>query len=222
MTWRAAAPLAAAALLVTSPAHAEADATRAQSLFEEGKALRGAGKIAAACVDFEESRRLEEGIGVTLYLADCYEHAGDLRRARSEYLRAESLAVARGDKRAAVARHRAEVLDRAPQTAAPASTAQRWAGLATAAVGVAGVGIGVTFGVVALSKLSQSSSGAEELPLRDQARGAMTASTVGFLAGSTALAAGLALYLTAPKDGDLTLAPALGAGSAGATLAWRF
>ena len=71
--------LAVLFLAVPGVARAESngDQARAEALFQEGKALRGAGLYPAACVDFEESRRLDEGIGVTLYLADCYQQAGD-------------------------------------------------------------------------------------------------------------------------------------------------
>ncbi|MGH7434996.1 MAG: hypothetical protein ACRENE_04915 [Polyangiaceae bacterium] len=97
---------------------ARADATgpssgRAEALFREGRALRAAGRSSAACTAFEESRRLEDGIGVTLYLADCYESLGDTVRARSEYTRAELLAVERGDPRWEVALRRAAALVRA-------------------------------------------------------------------------------------------------------------
>src|SRR6185312_16290967 len=76
------------------------DAARAEELFDAGRSLRGAGRILEACAAFEESRRLDEGIGVTLYLADCHEQAGDRGRALREFRRAEALAVARGDARA--------------------------------------------------------------------------------------------------------------------------
>ena len=72
--------------------------------------MRAAGRGSAACAAFEESRRLEDGIGVTLYLADCYESLGDTARARSEYTRAELLAVDRGDPRWEVALRRAAAL----------------------------------------------------------------------------------------------------------------
>ena len=186
----AGAALVAAACLTTSLARAQptADQMRAEALFEEAKALRGAGYINEACADFEESRRLDEGVGVTLYLADCYEHAGDLPRAAGDFRRAEALAVARGDKRAAIARRRAEVIEalsprRTRSTAPPAAdraspaaprddasppgddaaarsnATRRWIGIGVAGAGVVGIGIGAVFGAIALSKLSESNDG---------------------------------------------------------------
>jgi hypothetical protein len=259
----AAAAIVVAACLTTSVARADPtdDQVRAQALFEEAKALRGARRITAACADFEESRRLDEGIGVTLYLADCYEHAGDLRRAATDFRRAEALAAARGDKRAAVARRRAEVLEalsprRTRSTAAPAadpapSAAQRddasapgddavarsnmtrrWVGIGVAGAGVIGIGIGAVFGAVALSKLSQSNDGPCDpdnrctpagLELRRQSGSATTGATISFAAGAAALAAGIGIYLTTPRDGEmLTVAPTVTAGGGGALLAFRF
>ncbi len=261
-----AAMVAAAACVTTSVARADAsgDAQRADSLFEEGKQLRGEGRYAAACADFEESRQLEEGIGVTLYLADCYEQAGDLPRALAEYRRAEALADARGDKRGAVARRRAEVLEPrvsskslvqgdarpvADSSPAPAGvalssssssgdaieqarTTRRWIGAGVAGAGVVGIGVGATFGVIALSKLSRSNDGPctpddhcspTGLALRHQSADAATASTIGFAAGAVVLAAGIAIYLSAPRDGEkVALTPMLSTDGAGALLQGRF
>jgi serine/threonine-protein kinase len=113
-----------AALLLTSSARA--DTTRSASmqaevLFQQGRALRAAGLDSLACAAFEASRRLEEGVGVTLYLADCYESVGETARARSEFTRAELLAVSRGDPRWQVARRRVDALD-PPHSAAPAAS----------------------------------------------------------------------------------------------------
>lgn len=89
----------------------QADSDRAEQLFEEGKVLRGSGQDAAACRDFEASRRLDEGIGVTLYLADCYQHLGETARARIEFRRAQALAQKRNDARWVIAKKRADALD---------------------------------------------------------------------------------------------------------------
>ncbi len=257
-----AAVVAAVACMLTSVARAEtsADEQRAEALFDEGKTLRGEGLYPAACADFEESRRLVEGIGVTLYLADCYEHAGDVPRALAEFRRAEALAVARGDdKRAAVARRRAEAIEPPAPPESPAPSAplapdspvqssagpmpysdpvarshatRRWLGVGIAGAGVVGVGIGAAFGAMALSKLSRSNDGpcgpddhctAVGLALRHQSANAATGSTVGFVAGATLVAAGLAVYLTTPRDGEpVTLTPVATAGGVGAVLAGRF
>ena len=268
--------------LATGVARADSKTeARAEALFQEAKALRAAGRYPEACAEFEASRRLDEGIGVTLYLADCYEHEGDRRRALSEFRRAEALAVARGDPRAAVAHQRAEALDRpieasappvaastaappanAPAVAAnaaphvatqgagpPASTGvaepqapnkeavvtshatQRRIGIGLAGAGVAGIGVGAVFGVLALSRLSQSNHGPCDpsdhctfsgLELRQRSADAAVVSTVSFAAGATLLAAGVTVYLTAPHDRTLALAPAVTAGGAGAVFEGRF
>ncbi len=249
--------------MLTSVARAEtsADEQRAEALFDEGKTLRGEGRYPAACADFEESRRLVEGIGVTLYLADCYEHAGEVPRALAEFRRAEALAVARGDdKRAAVAHRRAEAIESPAPAESPAPSAplapdspvqssagampfrddavarshatRRWLGVGIAGAGVVGIGVGAAFGAMALSKLSRSNDGpcgpddhctADGLALRHQSATAATGSTVGFVAGATLVAAGLAVYLTTPRDGEpVTLTPVATAAGVGAVLAGRF
>ncbi len=255
--------VACVTIATTSLARADsgADRERAEALFEEGKALRGQGRLPAACADFEESRRLDEGIGVTLYLADCYEQAGDVSRALTEFRHAEALAVARGDERAAVARRRADALEpratadrsvsddskpvvagspaEAPalppprgDDAVPKSHAnRRWLGVGIAGAGILGIGVGATFGVLALSKLSRSNDGpcsptdqctSAGLTLRRQSADAATVSTIGFAAGAAVLATGIAVYLSAPRDGEVTLAPMLSGGSAGALIGGRF
>jgi hypothetical protein len=111
-----------AVLLPTSSAHADTSRSttmQAETLFQQGKALRAAGLDALACAAFEASRHLEDGVGVTLYLADCYESVGEMARARSEFTRAELLAVSRGDPRWQVARRRVDALE--PQHPAPAA-----------------------------------------------------------------------------------------------------
>ncbi len=256
MTRIAAVMIATVVCATTSVARADAtaDEQRADALFEEGKSLRGAGRYQEACADFEESRRLDDGIGVTLYLADCYEQAGNLPRALAEFRRAEALAVARGDARADVARRRAATIEQgtsakmqAPDTGAPVAAGatasaeaasgsshdtRRWIGAGLAGVGVVGLGVGATFGIIALSKVARSNDGpcrADDhctpsgLALRHQAGEAATASTIGFAAGAAVLAAGLAVYLSSPRaDSPVTLTPMVSAGSAGALLQGHF
>ena len=52
------------------------DKVAAEALFDSGKKLIGEGKFAEACAKFEQSQRLDPGIGTLLYLGDCYERAG--------------------------------------------------------------------------------------------------------------------------------------------------
>lgn len=99
------------------------DLARADSLFNAAKALLDSGQYVDACAKFAESKRLAPGLGVTLYLADCYERIGRIASAWTEFRSAEGLARQRSDKRADVARARAQTLepklDRLTITVAP-------------------------------------------------------------------------------------------------------
>jgi hypothetical protein len=101
------------ALGAPSVAHAQSkeDVARADALFNAAKALTDAGQYTDACAKFAESKRLAPGLGVTLYLADCYEHIGRTASAWTEFRSAEGLARERNDKRADVARARAQALE---------------------------------------------------------------------------------------------------------------
>lgn len=107
----------AALALVTLPstnagAQAPTPEARAQTLFEAAKQLRDGGQIADACPMFAESQKLSPGVGVTLYLADCYDRLGRSASAWQQFRRAETLARERSDdKRAEVARARADALE---------------------------------------------------------------------------------------------------------------
>lgn len=82
----------------------------ATALFQRGKALMDAGKYADACPVLESAQRLVLGIGVTLYLADCYEHTDRLVPAWEQFEKARLLAESNHDARVRVARDRAERL----------------------------------------------------------------------------------------------------------------
>jgi hypothetical protein len=84
---------------------------RADTLFKGAKELRDAGRYAEACPVFAESQKLAPAIGVTLYLADCYEHTGRTASARVEFLEALKLAREKNDARADMALARARELD---------------------------------------------------------------------------------------------------------------
>ena len=73
--------------------------------------LRSAGQDAQACPKFAQSKRLAPGVGVTLYLADCYERTGRTASAWQEFRDGEKLARERSDKRADVAAARAAALE---------------------------------------------------------------------------------------------------------------
>jgi hypothetical protein len=105
---------AAVALLAPALARGQStasDAARADALFNAGKQLRDAGQWADACPNFAESKRLTPGVGISLYLADCYEHTGHTSSAYQEFREAERLARERNDKRAETAHARAVALE---------------------------------------------------------------------------------------------------------------
>jgi hypothetical protein len=106
---------AAVATVIAAPTMARAqskdDLANADALFDAAKAMLDAGQYADACGKFAESKRLAPGLGVTLYLADCYERIGRTASAWTEFKAAEGLARARGDQRAEVARGRAQALE---------------------------------------------------------------------------------------------------------------
>jgi hypothetical protein len=107
--------MSAAVAVLASPLTARAQAvpgvSQAETLFKAAKTLRDAGKVAEACTKFEQSKQAAPGVGVSLYLADCYERLGRTASAWSQFREAEKLASARKDKRAEVARAHAATLE---------------------------------------------------------------------------------------------------------------
>ena len=99
--------------------------------------------------------------------------------------------------------------DGRPPEADPGST-QRWVGIGTGAVGVIALGIGTTFGVIALGKQSDLDAACPGYPrcpnaqrsavqaTYDDAKQASTIATVGIVGGGVLVAAGVVLWLTAP------------------------
>jgi hypothetical protein len=59
----------------------ERDVAAAQAMFDQARELAQQGKYAEACPKFQESNRLDPGIGTQFHLADCYEHSGRLASA---------------------------------------------------------------------------------------------------------------------------------------------
>ena len=101
-----------AALTVVPSAHAEETESPARALFKQGRALVSEGKYAEACPKFEESLRLEVGVGTQFNLADCWEHIGKPASAQKLFLGAAASAKAAGQTdREQVLRERAAALE---------------------------------------------------------------------------------------------------------------
>ncbi len=83
----------------------------AQALFERGRALMQEGKVAEACAKFEESNRLDPGIGTQFNLAACYEELGRFASAYALFTEVAAATRQAGQQdRERVARERAAAL----------------------------------------------------------------------------------------------------------------
>ncbi|MGH7271978.1 MAG: hypothetical protein ACREJ3_16230, partial [Polyangiaceae bacterium] len=80
------------------PPGASGKAVTAESLFEDGRALVSAGKIAQACPKFADSERLDPSVATLLNLASCWEKLGRSATAWETYREAASAANAGGRK----------------------------------------------------------------------------------------------------------------------------
>lgn len=93
-------------------ARAEEALSPARQLFIDARKLMADGKYAEACPKFEQSLRLELGIGTQFNLADCWEHIGRTASARALFLGAAASAKAAGQTdREQVLRERAAALE---------------------------------------------------------------------------------------------------------------
>ena len=81
-------------------AHAESAAAQADQLFKKGKRLLAQKKYPEACAAFEQSDRLDPGIGAKLNVAKCYQEWGKLATAWRWYVDAETMATSVRDGRA--------------------------------------------------------------------------------------------------------------------------
>jgi hypothetical protein len=115
-------------------------------------------------------------------------------------------------------------------------SAQRLLGLALGGAGVVGVVVGSVFGLVSKStydnalssqcgqavKFATNTCNATGVQDVNSAHSQATVSTVGFIAAAALLGGGAYLYFTAPKAGDVSVGPSVGAGSAGLSVrgAW--
>jgi hypothetical protein len=108
---RSALLFAIAVCTVCRPATATDPAT-ATMLFNEARRLVAAGRYPDACPKFEESQRLDPGIGTQFNLADCYEHTDRIASAWALFLDVASSAGGTGQlARENVARKRASALE---------------------------------------------------------------------------------------------------------------
>ncbi len=94
--------LLACCVLLASGGIAAADANKdkADALFKQGKKLMSQKSYSEACQAFEESFKLDPGIGGELNIARCYEEWGKLGRAFKAYQKAEQMALDAHDGRA--------------------------------------------------------------------------------------------------------------------------
>jgi len=99
-------------LATASPrAFAQSASVQAQSLFDEGRKLLQAGKIAEACASFESSQKLDPAVTTLLNLADCREQNHQLATAWGTFTDANRMArAANNDKLARVASNHAQKL----------------------------------------------------------------------------------------------------------------
>jgi len=81
-------------------AYADSTAARADQLFRRGKRLLAQKNYPEACRAFEQSDKLDPGIGAKLNVAKCYQEWGKLATAWRWYLDAENMATGARDDRA--------------------------------------------------------------------------------------------------------------------------
>ncbi len=105
------ASLAVALLLASAPARAD-DHERAETLFQEARALVEAGRYVEACPKLAESQTLDPAVGTQFNLADCYEHIGRTATAHALFGDVARIARAAGKfDRERSARERAAALE---------------------------------------------------------------------------------------------------------------
>ena len=102
--------LAVLGFVVASAAPARAD-DQADTLFKKGKKLLESKRYSEACASFEESNKLDPGIGILLNIAHCYEDWGKLATAYHKYRDAESMAKRDKDNRIDRIRERIKALE---------------------------------------------------------------------------------------------------------------
>jgi hypothetical protein len=105
-------PAATLLLALAQPARAQTDSAAARALFSEGRQLMSADKYAEACPKFEESLRLDPGMGTQFNLAHCWEKLGRTASAWALFLDVAAAARASNQpEREAAAKDRASTLE---------------------------------------------------------------------------------------------------------------
>lgn len=105
-------PRAAAGGVTAAAAPTPQARAAAQALFDEGRELMEQGRAEDACPRFEESARLEPGLGTRFHLANCYEVLGKLASAHTLFLDVAAEAAVRNQpERERVARERAQAVE---------------------------------------------------------------------------------------------------------------
>jgi hypothetical protein len=84
----------------------------AEKLFQDGKKLVAAGKLAEGCEALRKSNELEESVGTYLNLADCEEKRGRIATAWEAFIRGRALATQKNHPAAAEADKRAAALEK--------------------------------------------------------------------------------------------------------------
>jgi hypothetical protein len=101
-----------AVLSIAPGARAQSSQSAAQALFDTARELMTQERYGEACPKFEESNRLDPGIGTKFHLADCWQHMGRTASAYSLFREVESEAHTRDQpSRERVARDRATALE---------------------------------------------------------------------------------------------------------------
>jgi hypothetical protein len=101
-----------ASLLLTPAVARAGDPVAAQALFDEAKRLMKEEKYAQACPKFEESQKMDAGVGTQFQLANCWQHMGRTASAWALFREVVAQARALGQVgRERVARDRAVALE---------------------------------------------------------------------------------------------------------------
>lgn len=98
--------------LASMPVVGQTDLATARELFQEGRRLASAKDYVSACPKFEESYRLDPGVGTLLNLADCWEQLGRTASAWARFLEVADVTKRLGQSdRERIARARAAALE---------------------------------------------------------------------------------------------------------------